>query len=80
MRRLTLASDLNLLAKLTRLALDLDRVLEVLFVCGAVEDTTVSRTRVVDRELVQGLARCGLGLGRGGLGLEHACVSRHNVQ
>ena len=48
----TLASDLDIVAKLTCLVLDLDAVVQVLFEGCTIEDTVASGARVVNDELV----------------------------
>ena len=60
-----IADDLDVLAKLADLALDLDAVVQELFKVCAVEDTVRGGLRVVDDELVLGGALLG-----GGSGLE----------
>ena len=60
-----IADNLDVLAKLADLALDLDAVVQELFKVCAIEDTVRGRLRVVDDELV-----LGGGLLGGGSGLE----------
>lgn len=62
----TLLRQLDRVTKLARLAVDLDAVVKELLERGRVENVVVGRDRVVDVELVQGLARS---LGGGGLRL-----------
>lgn len=61
---LTLLGDLDRVAKLARLAVDLDAVVKELLKGGRVENVVVDRDRVVNVELVKGLARV-LGGGSG---------------
>lgn len=62
----SLLRQLDGVAKLARLAVDLDAVVEELLERSRVENVVVGRDGVVDVELVQGLAR---GLGGSGLRL-----------
>lgn len=69
-----LLRDLDDVAELARLAVNLDAVVEELLERGGVEDVVVGGDRVVNVELVQGLAR---GLG-GGSGLRlHERIKQH---
>lgn len=62
-----LLGELDRVTKLARLAVNLDAVVEELLEGGGIEDVVVGGDRVVNVELVEGLARV---LGRGsGLGL-----------
>lgn len=70
-RGLTLPLDLNLVAELASLALDLDPVVQELLERGGVKDVVVGRDGVVDVELVDRLG--GSGFLGGGFGL---CESR----
>lgn len=69
MRDATVASYLDIVAKLPRFTLNFDAIVEELFKVGAVEDTVSGGTRVVDDEFVS--RRCGLRGGR----LKHQGVS-----
>ena len=60
----TITSNLDVLAQVARLAIDLDAVVQVLLERRAVKDAIARRLRVVDDELVL----CGGGLTGGGLG------------
>lgn len=51
---ITLAGELDVLAELTGLSLDLDVVYEELLVSGGIEDLVVGGSRVVDEELLGG--------------------------
>ena len=67
----TLPVDLDAVAKLAGLAIDLDAVVKELLERRAVEDTVVRRTGVVNDELVLSSSR----LSGGGLGLkEEKCT------
>lgn len=65
---LTLTSDLDVVTKVTGLAVNLDAVVEVLLESGGVKDTVVGGAREVNEELVRGLALLG---SLGGLGNSH---------
>lgn len=68
--RLTIARYLDIVAKLSRLTVDLGAVVEELFKVSAVEDTVCGGPRVVDDEFVfrrRGL--CGGGLKHQGVSL-----------
>lgn len=67
--QLTLAGDLDAIAELAGLAIDLDAIVQEFLVGGAIENTVVSRTRKVNGELVLGSSSLG-GLGGSGLGLK----------
>jgi len=62
----TLGGDLDLLAKLTRLAIDLDAIVQEFFVCSTIKHAIISRAMEVNRELVlhgsRGLGFCGFRL------------------
>jgi hypothetical protein len=62
----TVANDLDALAELARLSLDLYAVVEVLFKVSTIEDAVCGGLRVVDDKLVLG----GGGFSGGGFGLE----------
>ena len=55
----TLPVDLDAVAKLASLAIDLDAVVEVLLEGSTVEDTVTRGARVVNDELVLGSSLCG---------------------
>ena len=59
----TVASDVDVLAEVARLAIDLDAVVKELLERRAVEDTVVRRTGVVNDELVLSSSFTSSGLG-----------------
>ena len=77
--RLTLALQIDNLAKLTSLAIDLDAVVQELLERGGVEHLVGGRDRVVDVELVQGFAGGGGG-SDGGFGLLERPSIEHRAQ